>query len=57
MLFGVKKKNISDVIVLPPSGPPLLHQCFSIVLDAATENEEENNVFYLKTLKENTYIL
>lgn len=22
-----RNKNISDVIVLPPSGPPLLHQC------------------------------
>lgn len=24
-------KNVRDVIVLPPSGSPLLHQCFSIV--------------------------
>lgn len=52
-----RKKNISDVIVLPPSGPPLLHQCFSNVLDALTENKEKKNVFYLKTLKENTYIV
>lgn len=49
-----RNKNISDVIVLPPSGPPLLHQCFSNVLDAATEKQGgKKNVFYLKkkTLK------
>lgn len=40
-----KKKNISDVIVLPPSGPPLLHQCFSNVLDALTENKEKKMCF------------
>ncbi len=44
-------KNVWDVIVLPPSGSPLLHQCFSIVRMLLKKKKKKENVLF-KTINE-----